>query len=95
MGWKAEADKIYEEGVVKDSLARLAKRVDLSQSPFSEEELQTLAKRARESFMGSEKKKERLERYKAHLSRTYGLEVVQTISARLTEINNEIGYEEK
>jgi len=95
MGWKAEANKIYEEGVVKDSLARLAKRFDLSQVPFSEVELHTLAKRAREAFMSSERKKERLERYKVHLSKIYGPEVVQAISAVFTAINNEIGYEEK
>ena len=94
MGWKAEADKVYEAGVVQDSLARFAKRFDSSKVPFSTEELQTLAKRARESFR-NEKKKERLERYKDHLSRTYGQEVVQTISAAFEEINNAIGYEEK
>ena len=95
MGWKAEADKVYEAGVVQDSLARFAKRFDSSKVPLSKEELQTLAKRARESFRNSEKKKARLERYKDHLSRTYGQEVVQTISAAFEEINNAIGYEEK
>ena len=95
MSWKGEARKIYEKGVVEDSLARLAKRLDLKSLPFSDEELQTLAKRTRESFYGSEKKRERLERYKAHLSTLHGEEPVATISDALQHINSEIGYEEK
>ena len=94
MSRKTEARKIYEARVVADSLARLAKRVDLKCLPFSEEELQTLATRARESFR-SEKKREQLDRYKAHLSALYGEERVATISAVLQDINNAIGYEEK
>jgi hypothetical protein len=56
-----------------------------------------LAKRARESFraFGSEEKKERLARYKAHLSGLYGEASVGPVWAALEEINNEIGYEEK
>ena len=97
MGWKAQHHKIYEARVVADSLARLAKRLDLPTLPFSEEELQTLAKRARESFraFGSDEKKERLARYKTHLSVLYGETSVEPVWAALEEINNEIGYEEK
>jgi hypothetical protein len=94
MSWKAEAHKIYEVRVVKDSLARLAERFELETLPFSDEELQTLAKRARESFR-SERKRERLDRYKAHLSSLYGEASVGMISTALEEINNAIGYEEK
>ena len=97
MSWKAQHQKIYEARVVTESLARLAKRFDLTTLPFSDEELQTLAKRARESFraFGSEEKKERLARYKAHLSSLYGEQSVEPVWAALEEINNEIGYEEK
>src|SRR5262245_33111139 len=97
MSWKGQQDKIYEARVVSDSLARLAKRFDLKTLPFSEEELQTLAKRARESFLAfrSEEKKERLAGYKAHLADLYGEERVGPVWAALEEINNEIGYEEK
>ena len=94
MSWKAKARRVYEARVVADSLARLAKRCDLKSLPFSDEELQTLATRARESFR-SEKKRERLDRYKAHLSSLHGEEHVATISAALQDINNAIGYEEK
>lgn len=94
MSWKGEAHKIYEARVVRDALGRLGDRLDLKNLPLSEEELQTLAKRAREAFR-SEKKRERLDRYKAHLSTLYGEERVGTISAALEEINNAIGYEEK
>lgn len=97
MSWKAKHHKIYEARVVADSLARLAKRFDLTTLPFSEAELQTLAKRARESFraFGSEEKIERLARYKTHLSIHYGETSVEPVWAALKEINNEIGYEEK
>lgn len=97
MSWKAQDQKIYEARVVTDSLARLAKRFDLTTIPLTDEELRTLAKRARESFraFGSEEKKERLARYKAHLSRLYGERSVGPVWAALEEINNEIGYEEK
>lgn len=97
MSWKAQHQKIYEARVVTDSLARLAKRFDLTALPFSSEELQTLAKRARESFRahGSDEKRKRLARYRAHLSGLYGEESVGPVWAALVEINNEIGYEEK
>jgi hypothetical protein len=97
MSWKAQHRKIYEARILTDSLARLAKRFDLTTLPFSDEELQILAKRARESFRAyrSEEKKERLAKYKAHLSTLYGEECVAPVWAALQEINNEIGYEEK
>lgn len=95
MSWKAEAHKIYEERVVNDSLARLAERRDLKGLPFSEEELKTLAKRSRESFRNPEKGRERLDRYKAHLARSYGVDPVANISSALEEIHSAIGYEEK
>src|SRR5580765_5683286 len=97
MSWKAQHQRTYEARVVADSLARLAKRFDLTTLPLSDEELQTLARRARQSFraFGSEEKKERLARYKAHLSGLYGEHSVDPVWAALEEINNEIGYEEK
>jgi len=97
MSWKGKHHKIYEARVVSDALGRLAKRFDLKTLPFSDEELQTLAKRARESFraFGSEEKKERLGKYKAHLSSLYGEACVGPVWVALEEINNEIGYEEK
>jgi hypothetical protein len=94
MSWKTEARKIYETRVVADSLSRLAKRFDLKSLPFSEDELQTLATRARQSFR-SEKKRVQLNRYKAHLAALYGEEPVGTIAGALEDINNAIGYEEK
>ena len=95
MGWKTVANKIYEDGVLNDSLARLAARIDVKGLPFSDEELRTLAKRSRESFRSREKKRERLERYKAHLAKIHGADVVANVASVLEEINNEIGYEEK
>ena len=97
MSREAQDRKIYEERIVADSLARLAKRFDLTTLPFSKEELQTLAERARKSFraFGSEEKKERLARYKTHLSTLYGEASVEAVWSALREINNEIGYEEK
>jgi len=95
MSWKAEAHKIYEARMVKEALAKLAGRVDLKTLPFSEEELHTLAKRARESFRGRERNRERFDKYKAHLSAIHGKEIVETISIALVEINNALGYEEK
>ena len=95
MSWKAEAKRAYEERVVNDSLARLAERLDLRGLPFSQEELKTLARRSRESFRDPEKTGERLARYKAHLAKNYGTDLVAKISAALEDINNEIGYEEK
>jgi hypothetical protein len=95
MSWKAEARKIYEERVVNDALTRLAERLDLRGLPFSGEELKTLAKRSRESFRNPKKRRERLDRYTAHLAKHYGADLVAHISAALEKINNEIGYEEK
>ena len=95
MSWKAEAHKTYEERVVNDSLARLAERVDVKGLPFSDQELRTLAKRSRESFRNPEKKRERLVRYKAHLAKSYGADLVEDVSSALEKINNAVGYEEK
>jgi len=95
MSRKAKAKKISEACVVSDSLARLGKRLDLKGLPFSEEELQTLARRFRESFFGTPKRKERLARYQAHLAKKYEPDLVTKISAELESINNEIGWEEK
>ena len=95
MSWKAEARKIYEEGVLNDALGRLAGRLDLKNLPLSGEELKTLARRARESFLSREKKADRLARYKAHLAKIHGVDPVEKVSAALVDINNEIGYEEK
>jgi len=97
MSRKADHQRVYEERVVTDSLTRLATRFDLKTLPFSDEELRTLAERARESFRAfrSEEKKKRLARYRAHLSSLYGEESVGPVWAALEKINNEIGYEEK
>jgi len=95
MSWKTEAHKNYEERVVNDSLARLANRLDVKGLPFSDEELKTLAKRSRESFRNPEKKRERLDKYKAHLAKNYGADLIANIPSALEEINNAIGYEEK
>jgi hypothetical protein len=97
MSWKAEHHKVYETRVVTDSLARLAKRFDFATLPFTSEELQTLATRARESFRAhaSEEEQQRLAGYRTHLAGLYGEERVGPVWAALVEINNEIGYEEK
>lgn len=95
MSWKAEAHRIYEERVVNDSLARLAERLDLKGLPFSDEELKTLARRSRESFRNPKTGRERLDKYKAHLAKIYGVDPVTNVSAALEAINNAIGYEEK
>jgi hypothetical protein len=97
MSRKAEHRKTYEARVVADSVARLMKRFDSKKLQFSEEELQTLAERARESFRAfrDKEKKERVSGYKTHLSSIYGEAHVGTVWAALEEINNEIGYEEK
>jgi hypothetical protein len=95
VSWKGEAHRIYEERVVNESLARLAERLDLKSLPFSAQELKTLAKRARESFRHPERKRERLLRYKAHLAKSHGADLVANVSSALEEINNAIGYEEK
>jgi hypothetical protein len=95
MSWKSEANKIYEERVVNDALARLAARLDVKALPFSDDELRTLAKRFRKALHRSKHGVERLARYKAHLAQSHGADVVESTSAVLEEINNEIGYEEK
>jgi hypothetical protein len=97
MSRKAEATKIYEAGVVTDALARLAKRLDVKALPFSHEELQTLAERARESFTAfrSEEKKQRLGEYRAHLTTVYGARCVEPVWEALEQINSEIRQEEK
>ena len=95
MSWKTEARKIYEERVVNDALARLAQRLELKGLPLSHEELKTLARRFRESFTNPERRRGRLDRYKAHLAKIHGADVISNVSAALEEINNAIGYEEK
>ena len=97
MSWKSQAHKTYEERVVSDSLARLATQMNIASLPFTREELKTLAKRARESFRAfqSAEKRERLARYKTHLSTQYGEACVGPDWSALEQINNEIGYEEK
>ena len=92
-----EEGKINEVRVVTEALARLTMRFDLKSLPFSDEELQTLAERARESFkaLSSEEKKERLGSYTAHLSTLYGETSVARVAAALEQINIDIGYEEK
>jgi hypothetical protein len=85
MSWKGEAQKIYEKRVVNDSLARLAERVDLEALPFADGELTTLARRCREAFRHPEKGRQRLDRYKAHLAKNYGTDLVATISSALVD----------
>jgi len=95
MSRKAEARRTYEDRVVNESLARLAVHLDVKGLPFSDVELKTLAKRSRESFKSREKKRAGLDRYQAHLAKTYGVDLVASVSAVLEAINNAIGYEEK
>ena len=95
MGWESKANKAYEERIINDALTRLAGRLDLKGLPLSQEELRTLARRSRESFYGSERRRARLAAYKVHLAKTHGADLVERISAVLVDINNEIGYEEK
>jgi hypothetical protein len=80
---------------VNDSLARLAEQLDLNGPPFSGEELKTLARRSRESFRNPKTGNERLNKYRAHLAKTSGADLVASISLALKAINNAIGYEEK
>jgi hypothetical protein len=95
MSWKAEANRIYEQRVLADALARLAARLDRGTIPLSDAELATLAKRARAALRNPEKKGERLARYQAHLAKSYGIDAITAISKVLEEVLNEIGYEEK
>jgi hypothetical protein len=92
---EAGARKIYEERVVRDSLARLAMRLDLRALPFSDEELTTLARRSREAFRRPKRGKARLERCAGELGKQHGAEPVIRVVNALEAINNEIGYEEK
>lgn len=81
--------------MINDALARLAEQLDVPGLPFSDVQLKTLAKRCREAFRGAEKKKESLVKYKAHLAKFYGAEVVEQVAVALADINDTIGYEEK
>jgi len=87
--------KIYEKQMIKKAVSRLSSSVALEETPLSRGEVLTLAKRHREAVYGSDRKKEHLTRYSAHLSKIYGDSVVQDISSRLVDINNQIAYEEK
>jgi len=94
MGWKGKAHKIYENRVLDDALSRLS-GAGFKEIPLSAAELRTLAARTRQAIHNSPLKRQRLERYKAHLSKTYGLEVISRLAVKLEEINNQIAYEEK
>ncbi len=78
-----------------EALARLSSSAEMEKIPLSRDEVLTFAKRHREAIYGSDRKKERLVRYSAHLSKIYGDNVVLDISSRLLDINNKIAYEEK
>ncbi len=95
MSREAQARKVYEARVVKDALARLAERIDMNDVPFSDLQLKTLATRCRDAFRNPEKNKERLVKYKAHLAKDYGAEVVERVALELADINDTMGYEEK
>ena len=95
MSRETQARKTYEARMVKDALARLAERIDMDDVPFSDLQLKTLATRCRDAFRSPEKQKERLVKYKAHLAKDYGVEVVERVSLELADINDTIGYEEK
>ena len=95
MSQESRSNRIYEQRIVIDSLARLVKRLDVGSLPLSGEELHNLAKRHRESVHGAERKLDRLTRYKAHLAKSHGADVIEAVSAALEEINNEIAWEEK
>lgn len=95
MSREAQARKVYEARMVKDALARLAERIDMNDVPFSDLQLKTLATRCRDAFRNPEKNKERLVKYKAHLAKDYGAEVVERVALELADINDTMGYEEK
>jgi hypothetical protein len=57
--------------------------------------LKTLARRSREAFRNPDQGKRRLDRYKAHLAKSYAADLIASISSELVAINNAIGYEEK
>jgi len=95
MSSPAETNKNDEARIVADTLARLALRFDLKSLPFSAEELQTLAERARESFKASAAEKAGLRKYKEHLATLYPAPFVGRVWAALEQINIDIGSEEK
>ena len=95
MGWKAQHDRIYEDRVVQESLTRLDSVIRRADIPLKDDELKTLARRARQSVYGTEHRKERYRRYQHHLAGTYGGDAVATVVAKLEEINNAIAWEEK
>jgi len=94
VSWKAEARRIYENRIIDDALSRL-RGFELKDIPLSQSELRTLTVRTRQAIFGSPLKKQRLERYKQHLVKTYGADVISRLSLALEEINNQIAYEEK
>lgn len=95
MSRESRFNRIYEQRIVIDSLARLVKRIDVGGLPLTGEELHLLARRHREAVHGAERREARLARYKAHLAKSHGADVVEAVSAVLQEINNEIAWEEK
>ncbi len=94
MSWKAEARRIYENRIIDDALGRL-RGAALKDVPLSQSELRTLAVRTRQAIFGSPLKRQRLERYRQHLAKNYGPDVISRLSLTLEEINNQIAYEEK
>jgi hypothetical protein len=84
---------MYEARVIDDAVDRLRKSIIPAALRFTDEEVLTLAKRARESFRRRDK--EPLERYGAHLSKIYEASIVSSTIQELEHINNAIGYEEK
>jgi hypothetical protein len=94
MGWKAKAERIYETRVIDDALKRLS-TTGREEIALSKSELRTLAIRTRQAIRNSPLKRERLERYKAHLSKSYRPELISQLALKLEEINNQIAYEEK
>jgi hypothetical protein len=94
VSWKAEARRIYENRIIDDALGRL-RGAALKDVPLSQSELRTLAVRTRQAIFGSPLKRQRLERYRQHLAKNYGPDVISRLSLTLEEINNQIAYEEK
>ena len=84
-----------EEARLAEALARLRRRVHRSLIPLTDAELRTLAKRSLECLYGSVRKREKLERYMAHLAASYGRDVVQGVAGELESIKNAIAWEEK
>jgi hypothetical protein len=95
MSREATARRTYEDRVVGECLAALAKRTDLARTPLTEEELKTLAIRAREAFKGGDRRNARFVKYRDHLASLYGTEAIGRLAADLETINNGIGYQEK